>query len=123
MEGSPQSLRASCFWWRDGGGRVSKEGKEGKEGRKEREGRKKKTNRLLDRNTVTIEFTVCWTTRVTESTVGVFIPVFGSGDVGFGSVRPEDGSDAFLASSWCEGLGTKGRKKRLLEYEEDLEMK
>lgn len=99
-----------------GGGRVSKQRK-GKEGRKEREGRKKKTNRLLDRNTVTIEFTVCWTTRVTESTVGVFIPVFGSGDVGFGSVRPEDGSDAFLASSWCEGL------YKELEYEEDLEMK
>lgn len=74
-----------------------------------------RTHRLLDGNTVAVKFTVSRTTRVTETTVGVFIPVLRSGEVGLRSVGPEDWSDRFSPTLWRKRLES-GRKFSASEY-------
>ncbi len=64
---------------------------------------------LLEPDSVSVEFAVCGRTRVSETTIGVLVPVLGTREVGARPVGPEDGTDGLGAAVGGEGLHHSGR--------------
>lgn len=69
---------------------------------------------MLDPDAVAVEFTISGTAGVSETPVGVLVPVLRAVDVRLGAIRPEDGTDVLVASAWRERL-QKTKQTRLDE--------
>ena len=67
------------------------------------------TDRLFDPDSITVQFTERRTAGVTETTVGVLVPVLGTREVRPRPVGPEDGADGLGAAIGGEGLNCCGR--------------